>query len=326
MGEGNMASRNFTLHRIWARQATIGFLGATTPSIWSAFVGAFEHKLRNLGWIDGSNIAIEYGWAHGNKDRYAAIAQKFVEREVDIIVTSGTGPAIAAKNATSSIPIVVAAVGDPVGINLVKKLKSPGGNITGLSNGQTDLVVPRLLQLRKVVPRLTRLGVIGNRASKNVKLEIAQIKKNAGKLGIGTVIVLPNIERPAQITPLIKGLQGRVDALFVCTDPFITTHHVAINIAAAAVKIADDARVSGLCRSRRPDVLRTGLPRHVCERGRSRRQNFARDTTGRDPHRDPSHQRTRDQPPHRQSARPDHTSGREQTRDDHQVTGGDVLE
>ena len=232
-----MASRNFTLHRIWAKQATIGFLGATTPSIWSAFVGAFEHKLRNLGWIDGSNIAIEYGWAHGNKDRYAAIAQKFVDREVDIIVTSGTGPAIAAKNATSSIPIVVAAVGDPVGINLVKNLKRPGGNITGLSNGQTDLVVPRLLQLRKVVPRLKRLGVIGNRASKNVQLEIEQIKKNAGKLGIDTVIVLPNIERPAQITPFIKGLQGKADALFVCTDPFITTHHVAINIAAAAAKL-----------------------------------------------------------------------------------------
>ena len=282
MGEGNMALRNFTLHRIWARQATIGFLGATTPSIWSAFVGAFEHKLRNLGWIDGSYIAIEYGWAHGNKDRYAAIAQKFVEREVDIIVTSGTGPAIAAKNATSSIPIVVAAVGDPVGINLVKKLKSPGGNITGLSNGQTDLVVPRLLQLRKVVPRLTRLGVIGNRASKNVKLEIAQIKKNAGKLGIGTVIVLPNIERPAH--PVDQGPSGQGRRAFCLHRP--VHHHPprCHQYRGGGREDAVDARVSGLCRSGRLDVLRTGLPRHVCERGGSRRQDSARDRTGPDPH------------------------------------------
>lgn len=80
-----MASREFILHRTWARQATIGFLGATTPSIWSAFVAAFEQRLRELDWINGGNIAIDYRWAEGRQDRYARLAQDFVRSNVDII-------------------------------------------------------------------------------------------------------------------------------------------------------------------------------------------------------------------------------------------------
>jgi ABC-type uncharacterized transport system substrate-binding protein len=131
---------------------TIGFLGATTPSIWSAFLPPFQQRLRELGWIDGQNIAIEYRWAEGREDRYAEFADEFVRRKVDVIVTAGTAAAAAVKSATTTIPIVFAAAGDPVGTGLVASLARPGGNVTGLSNQQTDLAGKRLEQLHSVPP------------------------------------------------------------------------------------------------------------------------------------------------------------------------------
>jgi ABC-type uncharacterized transport system substrate-binding protein len=230
-----MASREFILHRTWARQATIGFLGATTPSIWSAFVAAFEQRLRELDWINGGNIAIDYRWAEGRQDRYARLAQDFVRSNVDIIVTSGTAPAMAAKKATSAIPIVFAAAGDPVRTKLVASLARPGRNVTGMSNGQTDLAAERLDQLRKLVRGLRRLAIMGNRGSRNIPLEMDRIQRRARSLRIETYIC--DVRRATQIAPAIKRLQGRVDALFVCTDPFMTTNQIAINTSAASVKL-----------------------------------------------------------------------------------------
>jgi putative ABC transport system substrate-binding protein len=230
-----MTSGAFSMHRSWARQARVGFLGATTPTVWSAFVEAFEHRLRELGWIDGSNIAIDYRWAEGRQDRYAQFAEDFARQEVEVIVTSGTTPTVAAKKATTSIPIVFAAAGDPVGTNLVASLARPGRNITGLSNGQTDLASERLDSLRSVVPNLQRLAIIGNRGSRNVVLEMEQVTKRARKLKIETVIC--DVRKATQITPEIKQLRGKADALFVCTDPFVTTNQITINIAAASVRL-----------------------------------------------------------------------------------------
>jgi putative tryptophan/tyrosine transport system substrate-binding protein len=122
----------------------IGFLGATTPSVWSAFVTAFLQRLRELGWIDGSTVAIEYRWAQGRDELYAEFAAEFVRLKVDVIVTAGTDATMAVQKATSDIPIVFAAVGDPVGTGLVASLAHPGGNVTGLSNQQTDLAGYRL--------------------------------------------------------------------------------------------------------------------------------------------------------------------------------------
>jgi putative ABC transport system substrate-binding protein len=230
-----MASREFILHRTWARQATIGFLGATTPSIWSAFVAAFEQRLRELDWINGSNIAIDYRWAEGRQERYAGLAQDFVRSNVDVIITSGTAPAMAAKKATSAIPIVFAAAGDPVRTKLVASLARPGRNVTGMSNGQTDLAPERLDQLRKLVPGLRRLAIMGNRGSRNIPLEMDRIQRRARSLRIETYIC--DVRRATQIAPAINRLQGQVDALFVCTDPFITTNQIAINTSAASVKL-----------------------------------------------------------------------------------------
>jgi putative tryptophan/tyrosine transport system substrate-binding protein len=137
---------------------TIGFFGQTTRSAASEWVAAFVQRLRELGWIEGRNIAIEYRWSEGRQERFAEIAAEFVRLKVDVIVTSGTPQVLAAKQATSVIPIVFATAGDPVGTGLVPSLARPGGNVTGLSNQVPELAGKRLELLREVVPGLRRLG------------------------------------------------------------------------------------------------------------------------------------------------------------------------
>src|SRR5262245_16793844 len=230
-----MTPRKFTPGRSKAKQATIGFLGATTPSIWSAFVAAFEQRLRKLGWIEGTHIAIDYRWAEGQRRRYAKLAKRFVDGKVDVIVTSGTPAVLAAKSATRKIPIVFASAGDPKRTKLVNGLKRPGGNVTGLSNWQPDLAGRRLDELRKLVPGLKRLGIIGNHDNPVIPLEIAQIKRRAGALKIKTFVW--DVQRVAHIGRAFKrGQQDEVDAVFVCSDAFITTHQAAVHEAAVRAR------------------------------------------------------------------------------------------
>src|ERR1700744_4621213 len=143
-------------------QPKIGFLGPTSPSVWSSFVAAFLQRMRELGWIDGYNMAIQYRWAEGREERYKELAADLVRLKVDIIVTGGTAAVIAVKQATSTIPIVFATAGDPVGTGLVQSLARPGGNVTGLSNQQTDLGGYRLELLHEAVPSIKRVAVMGN--------------------------------------------------------------------------------------------------------------------------------------------------------------------
>jgi putative tryptophan/tyrosine transport system substrate-binding protein len=143
------------------RLPTIGLLGTTTPAVWSPWTGAFVQRLRELGWIEGRAVAIEYRWAEGREERYAEIATELVRRNVDVILTSATG-AVAAKRATSVIPIVFALAPDPVGSGLVASLARPSGNITGLSAQQADTAGKRLELLREVVPGLRRLAIFAN--------------------------------------------------------------------------------------------------------------------------------------------------------------------
>ena len=142
---------------------TIGFLGQSTRSAASEWVAAFAQRLRELGWIEGRTITIEYRWAEGREERFAEIAAELVRLKVDVIVTSGTPQILAAKQATSVIPIVFAAAGDPVGNHLVASLARPGGNVAGLSILSADLAGKRLELLREVVPGLRRLAIMGGR-------------------------------------------------------------------------------------------------------------------------------------------------------------------
>src|SRR5262245_31424645 len=137
-----------------AKPPTVGVLGPGTPSSFGQWVTTFVRRLHELGWIEGRTVTIEYRWAEGRTERAADIAAEFVQRRVDVIVTSGTGIVLAAKQATSVIPIVFAATGDPVGTGLVTSLARPGGNVTGLSLEQTETVGKRFELLRELVPSL----------------------------------------------------------------------------------------------------------------------------------------------------------------------------
>src|SRR5450759_2958929 len=120
-----------------AKLPTIGFLGAATSSVASQWVIAFEKRLRELGWIEGRTVAIEYRWAEARTERYTEIAAELVKLKVDVIVTWASAPVLAAKQATTLIPIVFAAQMDPVGAGVVASLARPGGNVTGMSIQQT---------------------------------------------------------------------------------------------------------------------------------------------------------------------------------------------
>jgi ABC-type uncharacterized transport system substrate-binding protein len=153
---------------------TIGVLAATTASVSGQWVAAFVQRLRELGWMEGRNVAIEVRWAEGRDERSAEIAAEFVRLKVDVIVTWSTTAALAAKQATSAIPIVFAAAGDPVGIGLVASLSRPGGNVTGLSVQLADLAGKRLELLREFIPGLRRLAIMGNVGNPFTVLEMGE--------------------------------------------------------------------------------------------------------------------------------------------------------
>jgi putative ABC transport system substrate-binding protein len=146
-----------------AKRPTIGLLGPSTALVESQRVAAFVQRLHQLGWIENRNITIEYRWAEGRSERFVEIATEFVQLNVDLIVASTTPAVIAAKQATSVIPIVITTANDPVGTGLVASLARPGGNITGLSNQLRDTATKRVELLREVVPGLRRLAILGKR-------------------------------------------------------------------------------------------------------------------------------------------------------------------
>ena len=133
-----------------AKRPTVGFLGPGTQAVYAQWIAGFAQRLRELGWVDGDNVAIVYRWTEGAKERYAEIASELVALKVDVIVTSGSEGVIAAKQATSTIPTVFAATSDPVATGLVASLAHPGGNITGLSAQSTDTAGKEVELLREV--------------------------------------------------------------------------------------------------------------------------------------------------------------------------------
>jgi ABC-type uncharacterized transport system substrate-binding protein len=213
---------------------TIGFLGSATSATQGQWVAAFVQRLRELGWIEGRTIAIEFRWAEGRSERYAEIAAEFVRLNVDIIVTVGTPAVVAAKQATSIIPIVFASVGDPVGSGLVKTLARPGGNVTGLSQLGTDLAAKRLELLREVLSDLRQVGVLGNADNPASVAEIVEIQAASRTLGLAVAPV--QIQRPDDIAPAFEALKGRADALYVLPDPLVNANRLRINILALGAR------------------------------------------------------------------------------------------
>ena len=206
---------------------TIGILGPTTPSAQAQEVAAFVQRLRELGWIEGRNLAIEVRWAQGRPERYAEIAAEFVRLKVDAILTQTTPPAVAAKQATSVIPIVFASAGDPVGSGLVASLARPGGNVTGLSSQAGDTGGKRVELLREVAPGLRRLAILGNVGNPFSVLEIGEVQAAARTLGLEAVTA--EIRQADDIEPAFDSFAGRAEALFVSGDPLFFNNRIRIN-------------------------------------------------------------------------------------------------
>jgi putative ABC transport system substrate-binding protein len=217
------------------RLPTIGYLGAGASTAESPWTAAFMQRLRELGWIEGRTIAVETRWAEGRSDRYAEIAADLVQLKVAVIVTHSTAPVIAAKQATSVIPIVFAGAGDPVATGLVASLARPGGNVTGLSIQHTDLGRKRLGLLREVVPGLRRLAIMANGSAPNALLEVDEVQTAARTLGLE--VATSDIRRAEDIAPAIEALKGRAEALYVQADPLFNTNRVRINDLALSARL-----------------------------------------------------------------------------------------
>jgi putative ABC transport system substrate-binding protein len=212
----------------------IGFLVAGTPSSHGQLVVGFQQRLRELGWIEGRNIILEVRWAEGRSERYTEIAAEFVRLKVDVIVTAG-GAVLAAKQATSVIPIVFAAAADPVGAGLVASLARPGGNVTGLSIQNTDSIGKRLELLREVVAGLRRFAVLGNVGYSATVLEMREIQATASALGLEVVTF--EVRQAEDIAPAFEALKNPVEALYVCSDPLMFTNRIRINTLALTARL-----------------------------------------------------------------------------------------
>ena len=163
--------------------ARIGFLGNDSASGFAQQVEAFRAGLRELGYVEGKNIVIEYRWAEGNLARLPDLANELVRSKVDVMVTNGTPGGRAAQHATTTIPIVIINVGDPVGFGFVKSLARPGGNITGLSGQSAEFVGKQLELLLEIVPKGTRVAVLGNTDNTGHAVGIKHVQTAAQRTG-----------------------------------------------------------------------------------------------------------------------------------------------
>jgi putative tryptophan/tyrosine transport system substrate-binding protein len=198
-------------------------------------VAAFVQRLRELGWIEGRTVAIDYRWAEGRNERYAEIVSEFDLLKVDVIVTAGTAPVLAAKQATSTIPIVFALASDPVSSGLVTSLARPGGNITGLSILSSELAGKRLEILRELVPRVRNLAILSNADNPGAVMEREEVLVAARMLDLDVTKL--DIRRAEDIPLAFDGLRDRVDALYVAVDPLINANRIRINTLALKARL-----------------------------------------------------------------------------------------
>jgi ABC-type uncharacterized transport system substrate-binding protein len=211
----------------FAKVPIVGFLGVSTRSGMTEWTAAFQQRLRELGWLQDRNLKIEYRWAEGHIERFAEIANEFVQQKVDVIVTFGAA-VYAAKQATSTIPIVFPVATDPVGSGLVTSLARPGGNVTGLSTQGTDLVEKRIGLLQEMAPAVHRLTMIANTSGlPGSLLELREAEAKASSLGFS--VNTPEIRQAADISPAFQHMKGGADGIYVVIDPLIVTNRVTIS-------------------------------------------------------------------------------------------------
>jgi putative ABC transport system substrate-binding protein len=205
----------------------IGFLGIANASSWASYIAAFHQGLRELGYEEGKNLVIEYRWAEEDFDRLPKLAAELLSLKVDVIVTHGTPGSRAAKQATTTIPIVMAAVGDPVRSGLVASLARPGGNLTGNSILEFDLALKRLELVKEIIPKASRVGLFyvpGTQIGTAVEAGARSIDDAAGSLGMR--VHRFGIREPNDLAGALATMaKERTDALIVRTDALLAVHY-----------------------------------------------------------------------------------------------------
>jgi len=213
-----------------AKVRKVGVLRADSPPNLSA--ETFQQAMRDLGYVEGKNIFIEYRYAEGKVDRLPNLAEELVRLNVDVIWA--LGPAVSpAKNATKTIPIVITHVSDPVGSGLVASLARPGGNITGLSGFGSELSGKRLELLREVILKLSRVAVFGNPTSPANAQQLREMERAVGELGMKLQYL--EVQSPKEIEPaLLAASKGRAQAVLINRTPVTAVHYA--RIAELAIK------------------------------------------------------------------------------------------
>ena len=245
----------------------MGFLRSGPPP--ETFIEGFRQGLRELGYIEGQSITIEYGLADST-DRLPGVVTELVRRQVDVILASGTPPAVAAKNATKTIPIVFVASIDPVASGMVASLARPGGNVTGLAGIHADLMGKRLELLREAVPRLSRVTVLSHAANPGNVQYIRQGKRAAEALGVQLQVV--GVQDAGDFDRVFSETRG-ASAQIQLDDVLFTSHRTQLVQLAARNGLPVMYGFKEFVRGGRPHGLRARLPRPVSTRRHVRGQD-----------------------------------------------------
>jgi putative ABC transport system substrate-binding protein len=205
----------------------IGFLGNSTAALEANLVGPFREGLRDLGYVEGRSVLIEYRWAEGKYERFPALISELLALKVDVIVTAGTPATLAVKKATTSVPLVMIAVGDPVGTGVVPSLSQPGGNVTGLTSISTEMDAKRLELLREVVPNVSHIAVLWNAASPLQVLAEKQVQAAARALRMKVLSLGVRTQEDID-GAFVAMVKERPDALLVLADRLLLHHRARI--------------------------------------------------------------------------------------------------
>jgi putative ABC transport system substrate-binding protein len=218
-----------------ARIAFIDPYSPTTSTVHAT--SAFWARLQELGWVQGKNLIVETRWAEGQIDRLPSLMTDVIGRKVDVIVTRGTPAAIAAKNTTSTIPIVVASMGDPVGTGLVKSLARPEGNLTGLSlQGTMDFYGKYLELLQEIVPRLSTIAIISNLDSSPFpRMLVKYLEGVAQTRGLKLRVI--DVREPSALPSAFRQARHDAQAALVLADPLTITHQQEVTKLAASNRL-----------------------------------------------------------------------------------------
>jgi putative ABC transport system substrate-binding protein len=205
----------------------VGMLDTTAATLNAANLDAFKQALRQLGYVEGQNLIVEYRSSDGHIERFPQLATDLIRLNVDIIITRGTPTALAAKEATATIPIVMAAIGEPVETGMVASLARPGGNVTGLSAFVTELTAKRIEIMREVIPQLSRMALIDNIANRGAPAEWDETKRAAVAFGIQPQLY--DVRKAEDIERAFSSaIAQRVNALSVGNDSVVITNRIRV--------------------------------------------------------------------------------------------------